>query len=260
MSTPTPPPVPPAPQKSSSGCSYAAIGCAVVLVLGGLAAFSLGSWLWGKGKGMLSDAGVQLDDFSKRPDRALAKMFIKMNPDIELVSEDEAAGTMTVKMKSSGQVLTVSWKDLAEGKIVVKNDSGEVVTVDSKNPDGTIIMKGPKGTTVMGASAAASKPPSWVPMHPSMVLMNGGMRTESGNELKGMCISESTESLEALGSFYKDKLKDAALKMNAGTFSAEAGGLITAEFKDPNITLTIILSKDDAGRSTVMINYSGPKE
>ena len=232
----------------------------MVLVLGGLAAFSLGSWLWGKGKGMLSEAGVQLDEFSKKPERALAKMFIKMNPDIELVSEDETAGTMTVKIKSSGQVLTVSWKDLAEGKLVVKNDTGEVVTVDSKNPVGCIVLMVPTGTTVMGANAEASKPPSWVPMHPSMSLMNGGMRTETETELKGMCMSESTESIEVLGAFYKQKLEGAAVKVNAGGFSTDKGGIITGEFTNPKMTLTVILSKDDAGKSTVMINYSGPKE
>jgi hypothetical protein len=235
------------------------IGCAVVGILVLVVVYVVGSWVWGKAKTTMQEAGVSIDEMTKRPERTLAKVFVKMNPDIELVSEDEAAGTMTVKIKSSGETLTMSWKDLAEGKLVVKDSAGQVVTVDSKNPDGTVVVQGPKGTTVMGANAEASQPPSWVPMHASMSLMQGGMRTEGPEGVNGMSMAESTEPISTLKTFYEEEFKKKGAKVTSQLASDE-GGMLSAEFTTPKSTITVIFSKDNAGKSTVMINYNGPKE
>lgn len=48
---------------------------------------------------------------------ATAKLIIQANPDLDLVSSDEAAGTMTVRNKRTNEVITVSIEDVKNGKI-----------------------------------------------------------------------------------------------------------------------------------------------
>jgi len=48
----------------------------------------------------------KVEEFRKNPEKAGAEMFVRMNPDLELVSQDENAGTMTVRVKKSGETVT----------------------------------------------------------------------------------------------------------------------------------------------------------
>jgi hypothetical protein len=60
----------------------------------------------------------------KNPAKAAAELFVRVNPEVELVSTDEQAGTMTIRIKETGKLATVTYADLAQGRFSVTSDDG----------------------------------------------------------------------------------------------------------------------------------------
>src|SRR5262249_57620784 len=107
------------------------------------------------------------------------------NPDVEMVSSNDSAGTMVVRDKKTGEVLNLKF-DPEKKSMVVTGENGKAVTfkADTQNsrlqvigPDGktaatitadaqagNVEVKGPDGSLKMGANAG--KAPSWVPAYP----------------------------------------------------------------------------------------------
>ena len=233
------------------------VGCVVLLIASIIGIYMGGKFLWGKAREQLDKAGVSMQDFQAHPERAAAKIFLSVNPDLEMVSEDKDAGTITVKIKSSGEVITVTYKDLAEGKIVFRDGKGQEFKVTGTGKDGGITMEGADGKTVIGTDV--SPPPAWVPLHPSMTLMQGGMRSETADGVKGTSIAESTESLATLKTFYEDALKKSGFNSNASVSSGDDSAMLSGENAANKSSITIMLTKGEGAKSTVMIHYGGPK-
>lgn len=257
-----PPPIPGEQKKGISGWAIAGIGCLVILVIGGVGAAFAVKWVWGKGKEAMVKAGVTLDDLQANPEKAAAKIFVAANPDIELVSEDAAGGTMTIKVKSSGETLTVSYADLAQGKLVMTSSSGQEVTIDGsdKNGQGKIVMKDGDSTTVIGTEADLIPPPAWVPVHPNLKPMSGGVRTENNEGVKGTMMAEGGATVAELKTFYETELKSKGYEVqitetNAGN---SASAMLNADSADKKNKLVVIITSEGE-KVNVMVNYEGPK-
>jgi len=151
MSTSTPPEE----KKGLSGLAIAGIGCLVILAIALLG----GGLLVAKGCSKFKEIAGDLD-FQKDPAKAAALMALRLNPDIEIISTDDTKREVTFKTKSKGEVTTVSFDDLQDGKFTIKNAKGEVITVDGSANDGkgTTTVKGPDGSTVIGGDAAGPPP------------------------------------------------------------------------------------------------------
>ncbi len=132
----TPPPVgqPPA-KKGLSGLAIAGIGCGIIILVAIIAIFGLGMW------GISKVKEVAGDDWQKNPVKAGMMIALKMNPNIEIVSTDDAKGEVTIKDKKSGETITMSYEDAAKGKIQIKNSKGEVIDL---NPAGGGAAEPPK--------------------------------------------------------------------------------------------------------------------
>ena len=87
--------------------AWIAIGCGGIVVLGGIA-FTLIGWL------AVSKMKDVASDFEDNPTRAAAELMVRMNPELEMVESDEDAGTLTVREKSSGKVITFNYEDIKE--------------------------------------------------------------------------------------------------------------------------------------------------
>src|SRR5689334_14016100 len=103
---------PPPPQKKGMGpLGWIAIGCGVIILFGIIAL------------GVMGYIGKRfVDKVGKNPAKYVAEMAIRGNPDLEIVSEDEGAGTITVKNKKTGETATVNMEDLKKGKFSMKTD------------------------------------------------------------------------------------------------------------------------------------------
>jgi len=123
----------------------------------------------------------------------MAIRIIKANPDLEVVKTDDKAGEITIRDKKSGEVTTVSYNDISQGKFKMKSASGEEVTIDATNQNGAgnVVVKNKEGTTVIGGDQTATAPPAWVPAYPGVQTKTGGMRSEKGDKVSGGFISET---------------------------------------------------------------------
>jgi hypothetical protein len=248
------------PEKKSSCLPALGIGCVIFLILGVVGAYFGGRWVWRTAQEYMQKAGVTMEDIQKTPERAMAKIVLATNPDLELVSEDEAAGTFTIKVKSSGETTTISYADIQSGKFEMKSSSGEVVTVDGSNQQGTVTVKNKDGTTVLGVVGSGTTP-AWVPLHASMSMLPGGMKSDTADGLKGSSVAESSAPVSTLKAFYEDELKKAGFdaKFNLSGEGTSQNAMITGEHVGEKKTLTIMISNSGESKTNVMLHYSGPK-
>ena len=139
-----------APQKGLSGLAIAGIGCGALLLL----LIAMVAFIGLKAVSKMKE--VAGDDWRKNPAKTAALVAAKMNPEWDFVKVDDAKGEITVKVKKTGEEITMSYNEVAQGKFTMKNSNGE--------------------ETVFGT--AASAPPAWVPAYPGAAAQGAGMRTE----------------------------------------------------------------------------------
>ena len=126
----TPPPI--STEKKGMSClAMGGIGCLVLIVVlflggGALVAKFLPGWK------------ANMEEFTKEsasnPDKATAKLGIKMMPTAQIVREDDAAKSITFKVGADGEELTMHYEGLSsgKGKPKVTNSKGEEVDASHK--------------------------------------------------------------------------------------------------------------------------------
>ena len=231
----------------------AGIGCGaltlVVLIAIGLIVMKLGQ-----------KAREFAGDFKKNPAKAAAMLALRANPDLEVVNADDGKGEVTIKDKKTGEITTVSFSELAQGKLTMKNGKGEEVSIDaSAAKDGKVTVKGPNGETVIGGSAAAPLP-SWLPAYPGMKSESGALNVSRADKKAGISISYTTDDPTKVKDFYEAQFKAAGFKteaklVNVGNF---ATGSVKAEKADTAQKVTIVIT-GESGKTSITANYEEPK-
>ncbi|MDZ4289382.1 MAG: hypothetical protein U0984_15570, partial [Prosthecobacter sp.] len=151
--------LPTPPKKGLSGLAIAGIGCGGLFLLACLGGGVLAMRACSKVKEMAGD-------FQKNPAKAAATLMVKANPELELVSTNDAKGEITIKNKKTGEVTTMSFDEMSQGKFTVKDAKGNETTIDgSAVGQGRMTIKGPDGETVIGGSASETAPPAWIPTY-----------------------------------------------------------------------------------------------
>src|SRR4028119_1932331 len=120
VSSPHPPPPPPGAPLSRAGIcplSCVGIGAGPILLLG-ILAVGVGGYIFKK---------KVVDPATENPTMAAAEMIVRMNPDLELVSTDRENGTLTVKNKKDGEVVTLNASDIENGNFSIETDEGKTV-------------------------------------------------------------------------------------------------------------------------------------
>lgn len=172
MTLPQPPPHPPIPmpeKKGLSGLAWAGIGCGVFALIGIAVLIGAGIFAYNKAK-----------EFAANPEKAVAEMIVKVSPELEKVSSDDAKGVMTVRTKS-GETITVSYADISEGKFTFKDSSGNITT--------------------LGGSTDFTDVPSWVPKVPKISGDPSVFPATVAGKAKGFYTATSEASVAELESF-----------------------------------------------------------
>lgn len=157
--------------------AWVGIGCGGIVILGIVGVVLLGGFIFNKAK-----------DALKNPGKASAELMVRANKDLEKVSENDATGEMTVRVKSTGEQITLKYDDLAKGKFTIKDKDGKVVEFGGGD---------------------LSKVPSWVPRYPGVTDETLPMAAEEPSQLTGMLSFTTKDPLEDVKTFYKaeaDKL------------------------------------------------------
>jgi len=226
--------------------AWFAIGCAGLAVLVLVVVIALGAFAVKK---VHEVAG----DFEKNPEMAAARLVVKVNPELELVSENEDDGTMVVRDKKSGKEITVDVSKLAKGNFSFETEEGHVeISADEDN--GRLTIESEKGKVVIGGED--SELPSWVPVPEgieaeSQFAMSDDASSKGGASLKGDL------DVETLKTFYEKALADAGFKVKKNSFSGEGQPMLTLQGSGgpEGRTITVTITKSE-GKVNAMIQYT----
>jgi hypothetical protein len=242
MSSPTPPNMEP------QGTAPVAKKTSVwVWILGGIAIFlfaiTLTCGIVGYlGMRMIKSAGFDSELMKKNPGLAMAKMVTAMNPDLEAVKTNDREGTIVVREKSTGKVMTMKF-DPATQKMVVTTDDGKQASV-TFDKNGVSAQSADGTSSVKFGDAAGNNAPSWVPVYPG-ASPQGTMSSSSAEGTQNTFTFKSKDSASKIITYYSDQLKAAGFNINM-TANTDQGGMVQAsdESKKRTIVITVGTSAD----------------
>jgi uncharacterized protein YneF (UPF0154 family) len=256
-----PPPVQPAPgaqapKKGTSPLVWILAGCGGLIVIAILVLLVGGYFVAHKVKGYADIA-------KKNPAMAAAKLMVSVNPDLEIVSEDDDKGTITVRDKKTGEEITMNAEDIKEGRLKFKNKKGEEVTFEGSGEKGKegFKIKTDKGSMTFG-SGPGEAPPPWVPTYPGgKAVASSRENTEQG--FTGTYSFQTSDSGEAVLAFFEKDLKKAGFNVTRTSTGQMSGlGTINARAKDGKQTVNVVVTQI-ADATQVMVQYAseeGAKE
>jgi hypothetical protein len=198
-------------------------------------------------------------DFEANPALATARMIVKLNPELEEVSTDEEAGTMTIRNTKTGEEITVNLEDIEEGRFSFTTDEGEI-TVDASEmkESGSIKVTDDDGAVVFSTGGAVSEDvPSWVPVYPGTEPSSRHtMRTEE--EQTGGFELETSDSVKKALDFYKAALEAEGYQVTMNTFTQDdsEGGMVNATHAEKSRNVVVIFNSEGGGPTKIVISYS----
>ena len=224
-----------------------AIGCGGLLVVCAIVVSVSGYFVAKK-------VGDFAEDFQENPEAA-AEMLIKMNPDLELVDSDRDAGTITIREKDSGEVITVNYADIEKGKLSFETDEGEMEFSASGDPEEGLFTVTTDGEDTMRVgSSDMDNLPDWVPVFPGGTT-TGTYSATTPDGVSGSFQLTSSESVDDVLAFYVEQFEDDEWSVQKTEYSGPdgKGGQVIASMEDR--TVMVILSSTEDG-SQAMVNYS----
>lgn len=258
MASSTPPMAPPpaqpaagapAPKKGTSPLVWILAGCGGLIIIVGIIFAGLTYWGYHKVKGYVETA-------EKNPALAAAKIAVAVNPDLEIVSEDDEAGTLTIRDKKSGEEITMNAEDIKEGRLKFKNEKGEEVTFEGSGETGKegFKIKTDKGTMAFG-NTAGEAPPSWVPSYPGAKVM-ASSREETDEGFTGTYSFQTGDSGDAVLAHFEKELKNAGFDVERTSTGAMSGlGTINARRGDGQHTVNVVVTSV-ADMTQVVVQYA----
>lgn len=261
-----PPPNPPLnphpsaepPRRGLSPLAWVGIGCGGLLLVGAIVGGIAITWSIRKAKEVVGDLNEFAQEMERNPAKAAAELVVKVNPNLELVESDEAAGTMTIREKSTGKVATFSFDEISEGTFRFETPEGEFEIQSPEGGEGAIRVTTPEGETTFGAGSM-EQVPAWVALPEGAGSVTPLVHSTEGGNLSGSLRVKSDQRLEDLFNAYVPALEDAGYSVTV--HRVDAGGELTqavlsAEDKANSRNLAITATADGSG-SSLLLNYSG---
>jgi hypothetical protein len=238
--SPVPQPAPgvaPAPRKTSP-IVWVLVIVLGLFVLGFIGVVGAGYFVVHKAR----QAGLDPALIGRNPGLAMAKLITAVNPDAEVIKTDDNTGTITVRDRSTGKVMTFSFDDVRNGKfnMRVHGEDGKTATVE------------------VGGTGA--KLPSWVPSYPGSTAQGTFSVTGSANDGSGEggnFTFTTPDPASKVMTFYQDKTKELGMKANLTTNTSD-GGMLIASNEDNQRTLTVVVGKR-SNDTTVNVTYAVKK-
>ncbi len=245
MATPPLPGPPPVPKKSNTLLIVLLVFCGL-LVLGVLAVVGGGLFVFHK-----------LKESGNNPGMAAAKMLATLNPDIDVVSTDDARQVMTVHDKKTGKTFQINFDDVKNGRLSIIADGKEQGTVELKGSaeQGSIQVKGPNGEVVqLGAAAAGNKAPLWVPTYPgSRTKGIFSAKAAEGNKESGAFAFDTSDNPAKVADYVGPELEKHGFKSTR----TETGGIVVVTGRDDaeKREVTFTITPTSSG-SSVNVGYT----
>jgi hypothetical protein len=237
----------PPPKKGLSPLAWIGIGCGALIVI---ACIAMSAVVW-YGK-------RQLDRYGKNPTLAAAELIVRANPELEVVSSDPEAGTLTIKNTKTGETVTMNAKDVENGHLEFKTKDGTAV-FDASAKDGTVKVTDEKSGQVSTLQAGGGAPqdlPSWLPVYPGGTVQ-GTFDTHSAEGRSASFTISTPDAGDKVLSFYESQLKEAGLKVDSTITSNTAegkGGILTASGENPHREVSVLVGPSE-GKTSAAITF-----
>ncbi len=230
MQDQAPVPPPPTEKKGIPVLGWVGIGCGTILIL----AIVIISLLIGWCKRTVGD----FSEFQRNPEKATAEMVLRLHPEVKVLTQDEAKGQMTLRMKD-GSERTMSYEDVVAGKFVLP-----------ALPAGDLPL----------ATEDLSQLPAWVPRAPGLKPGAALTLAEKDGRVSGVFSSASDRSTEEIADF----LTAEAEKLGSGTSSKRSTTVNGAEsrnlsFERGGRKLEVVLTRQPGEDSRILIQFDGPR-
>ena len=174
-------------------------------------------------------------EFAENPEKAGAEMMVSLNPDLEMVSQDDGKGEMTIRTKD-GQEMTLSYKDIAEGKLVMRDAEGN--------------------ETVIG-SGDLSRVPAWVPKAPDLSEGVSTFHSNAGGQVSGQFSGKSGKTAEELKTFFEEAAAGQGMTSSStGSTTLNGTSATTLEFSGGGKSLVIVITAKAGSPALVNTSYS----
>lgn len=234
---------PPPPKKGLSPLAWVGIGCGVILVLCMIVFGVLTFWVKNK-----------VQEFGENPEMAAAELIVRANPDVEMVSKDEDAKTITLRDKKTNEEMTISLSDIKDGKIEFNTDKG---TATFGQEGITVTDEKGQTSTFSGATGEPKDLPDWIPAYPGGKT-EGSYVANTPEGRSGAFQMTTSDALDKVLEHYESELKGAGFSVQKSTYTsgAAAGGSVTGTTDGDKRTISAILSVAEGGGTQAMVTYN----
>jgi hypothetical protein len=213
---------------------------ALVVVVG--CAFAVGGYLLFR---TAKNAGFDTSLLANNPALAVTKMAVAANPDLETLSTDDRAGSITVRDKKSGDVLTLTF-DPDKKTMVARDKDGKEVNfkISGDANGGSLEVNSSDGSVKFGATSTNTLP-AWVPVYPGSSPQGTlSSTTDQGNQ---SAFSFTTkDSAQTVLDYYEKELTAAGMHKTSRGWGGY-GGLLSAEDASKNRTLVLSIATTAEG-------------
>jgi len=176
-------------------------------------------------------AGFDPELMQRNPGLAVSKMIAAIAPNVEVLNTDDAAGTITVRDKSTGKVVTMSFDDAKKGKF----------HFEAEGPDQQ------KASVDIGGTD--TKVPADVPVYPGAKVEGNFSVSGNGAEGQGNAATYAFSTPDAPSkvlAFYHEKLEGMGMKMTLNTNTSD-GGMLMGEDDSRGQSVAVTVGKSDEG-------------
>ena len=201
------------------------------------------------------------EDFEDNPGLTAARFIVKATPELEEVETDEDAGTMTIRNTKTGELITVNFDDIKEGKFSWTAD-GEEVTVDiSEAESGTVKIESSdgEGFALTTGAAVTGEIPDWVPVYPGSEAENRGTM-KTADSINGNFTLKTDDPVAEVLDYFRNQLKEVGFEVTVNTYSGSdsEGAMINSVLEAENRNVIVVIGRND-GSTTVNVTYSSRK-
>jgi len=246
----------PAPKKGMSTGIKVLLGCLLALILLGLGTCAACYFAAKKAGNVLQGYA---DKYEKDPDAMVfdgALLAFKANPDVEVVSSDEAAKTITVRDKKDGKEVTFNLEDIKAGRLSIES-GGEKVNIGVQGGDngegGSMTVESDKGKMVIGGGDTGATP-DWIPAYPG-ARTDGVSSLEANGEKSGTFSIHTGDPVGHVIAFYEAKLKDDGFEVDKATLNIPGTESASLTAKSGNRTVNITVGTQN-GETQGLVTYT----
>ncbi len=250
-------------RKGLSPLALIAIIVGAVVVIGFVGLFVLGVFLWRAGQEVVDQATGErsltefLEALEENPARAAAEAIVRLNPELELIETNDAAGTLTIRDTSTGGTATLNFEDIAAGRFSITTDEGEFSVDAQSGEGGALRVTGTDGEMAFGGAATLDNVPDWVPTYPGVADLQVGYQGTDGDSLTGAISGGTTDDPQTVLDYYERVLEGSGYDIG-GRSLTESGptsfGSISASNASSGRNVNVAVIREDDG-TQVTVNY-----